>query len=159
MRLATLAAPLLFALAACGDTPPAKQVAAEPGQVTLGTTRNMPDWLLVARTSDGGFVHFNQRAIVRNADGTADIWVQIRHGRPQLYGEENATLETTVRYQLERLHYRFRCADDRFVILKRQFLSDEDSVDAEQDMPADLWRPVPATGPARVVQPIACRGE
>jgi hypothetical protein len=158
MRLLPLAIPLLLALAACGETPPPKQAAAEPGQVTLGTTRNMPDWLLVARTADGGYVHFNQRAIVRNADGTADIWVQIRHGRPQLYGEDSAKLETTVRYQLERLHYRFRCASDQFVIVKRQFLSSEDRVDAEQDMPADLWRRVPTTGPARVVQPIACRG-
>jgi hypothetical protein len=156
MRFLAFAVPALVLLASCGQTPSTnKQAAAEPGQVTLSRTRDMPDWLLVARTSDRGFVHFNQRTIVRNPDGTADIWVQIRHGSPQLEGEQGAE---TIRYQLERVQYRFRCSDDQFKVVKRQFLDDENTVAAEQDYSDSLWRGVPRTGPARIVQPIACRG-
>ena len=160
MRFLALAVPLLVLLAACGERPTTKnQSSAEPGQVVLGSTRNLPDWLLIAYTGDGGAVHFNQRTIVRSPDGTADVWVQIRHGTPQIEGEQGATVEQTVRYQLERVQYRFRCSDDQFKVLKRQFLDDEDTVAAEQDYSDSPWRGVPKTGPARIVRPIACRGE
>ena len=93
MRL-LLSALALLALAACGQAEAPKQEApARPGPVVLSHTQNMPDWLLVARQRDcapgedcpRGEVHFNQRTITRSADGTADIWVQVRHGQTQLY--------------------------------------------------------------------------
>jgi hypothetical protein len=154
-----IAALLLFGLCACGQQPSSTPAAGQGGgDVTLGATKNLPDWLLVARTADRGYVHFNQRSIHRNADGTADIWVEIRHGTTQLREAEDALTRTAVRYDVERLHYRFRCAEDRFVILARQFMSGRDEVGAEEKMNPELWRPVPGRGIARQVSPIACRG-
>ena len=50
-------------------------------------------------------MHFNQRTITRDpANGTADIWIQVRHGQPQLFEMESATTETTIRFEMERLH-------------------------------------------------------
>jgi len=119
---------LLAALAAaCGQpAAPTQQQEAQGeqgdgGPVVLATTRNLPDWLLVARQRDCaadappaeqcplGEVHFNQRTITRTPDGFADIWVQTRHGQPQLFEYETETTRTTVRFELQRLHYRFNC--------------------------------------------------
>ncbi|MBL8548785.1 MAG: hypothetical protein JNJ73_02280 [Hyphomonadaceae bacterium] len=165
-----LAVLCLLALAACGEPaqPPAPAASPAPAQgaapsptaseVVLGSTKNLPDWLLVARTADAGYVHFNQRSIRRNGDGTADIWVEIRHGNPQLREAEDEKTRTAIHFRTERLQYRFNCVESRFVILKRQFMGGQDAVAAEDTMNPELWRGVPATGIARVVMPVACRG-
>ncbi len=168
MRSLLAAALAALALAACGEAPSTQTAApAQTGQaacptnagaVGLRTTRNMPDWLMIARTRDGGYVHFNQRTIVRNPDCTADIWVQVRHGRQQLYGAEGATYDTTVRFELERMQYRFDCAEDRFVVLRRQFIGPNETIAAEAPMRTDLWRATPPNGPAALARPVACRG-
>lgn len=167
MRTLIFAAALL-ALAACGQEQEAgsgEQPAREPGSVTLGSTQNLPDWLLVARQRDCapgegcplGEIHFNQRTITRNDDGTADIWIQVRHGRAQLYEYETETAETTIRFELERLHYRFRCAEEEFIVVERQILGAGDAIVA-RDEPRQIWR-APAQGSVtRVIMPIACRG-
>jgi hypothetical protein len=156
-----------LALAACGPAPekaaPAPAQGAAQGQaktegpVLLGTTQYMPDWLLIARTPDGGFIHFNQRAISRGADGTADIWVQVTYGGNQLYEYETETAKTTIRYTVERVHYRFRCADQTFVVVERQIMGPGERVVAH-DEPRQIWRITPTHGAARLVMPIACRG-
>jgi hypothetical protein len=119
----------LFTLAACGQpTAPADQApateASGDGTITLATTRNMPDWLLVLRTNEGGTVHFNQRTITRE-NGLANIWVQVRYGRPQAWDASDETTERTIRYDVERMHYRFNCAEGTFVIVERQIMGSE----------------------------------
>lgn len=163
----------VFTLAACGQpsTPSANGTTpAEPGSVALGSTQNLPDWLLVARQRDCrsedprtdleeclGEVHFNQRTISRAADGTADIWIQVRHGQAQLYQTETATTESTVRFNLERLHYRFRCETGEFVVVERQIMGANETVIA-RDEPMQIYR-APARGSVTgIIQPIACRG-
>ena len=156
MRLFAAAA-ALFALAACGQSPAAKgEPAAEGGIVEFGSTRNMPDWLFILRTNDGGTIHFNQRTVTRG-DGMADIWLQVHHGRDQLYNVETETTETVVHYELERLHYRFNCQDDTFIVADRQILGANEQVIAN-DEPRQIWRATPPQGAARQVMPIACRG-
>lgn len=162
-----LAAAFLFAVAACGQQPNGKTEApaAEPDSVVLGSTQNLPDWLLVARQRDcepggdcpRGEVHFNQRTITRNADGTADIWIQVRHGSPQLFAQSNEKTETTIRYELERLHYRFNCTDGTFIVVERQIMGPREAVVARDEPEAIYREPVrgSATG---IIQPIACRG-
>lgn len=162
-----LAASLLFAVAACGQqtSGKAEAPAAEPGSVILGSTENLPDWLLVARQRDcepggdcpRGEVHFNQRTITRNADGTADIWIQVRHGSPQLFAQSTETTETTIRFELERLHYRFNCTDGTFIVVERQIMGPREAVVA-RDQPEAIYR-APVRGSATgIIQPIACRG-
>ncbi|MGD9968028.1 MAG: surface-adhesin E family protein [Hyphomonadaceae bacterium] len=150
----------LFTLAACGPAaaPAGEQPAAQAndGPVVLATTRNMPDWLLVLRTNDGGTIHFNQRTITRE-NGLADIWLQVRHGRQQLWEADTETTERVIRYDVERVHYRFNCAEETFVVVERQIMGANEQVIA-RDEPRQIYRRAPYTGAARHILPIACRG-
>jgi hypothetical protein len=136
--------------------------------VVLGSAENLPDWLLVAYQRDcarpevgrdtcRGEVHFNQRTITRSADGTADIWIQVRHAQAQLFNIEDATTETTIRFTLQRLHYRFNCQTEQFVVVERQIMGAGETVVA-RDEPIQIYR-APATGSVTaIIMPIACRG-
>jgi hypothetical protein len=171
MRLSvrTLFLSAVLALSACGEpaTPGAR--ARDPGAVVLGSTQNLPDWLLVARQRDCardapeaercplGEIHFNQRTITRNGDGTADIWIQARHGQPQLFQIESETLETTVRFDVERLHYRFNCSTEEFVVIERQIMGAGETVVA-QDAPRQIYRAPVRGSVTGIILPIACRG-
>lgn len=158
-----VAAFALLALAACGQpasekagAPPAADSGGE-GPVILDTTRTMPDWLFILRTTDGGTIHFNQRTITRG-NGMADIWLQVRYGTPQAYESNTETTLRVIRYELERIHYRFNCAEGSFVVVERQFMGANETVVA-RDEPRQIYRPTPERGAARQVLPIACRGD
>ena len=164
-----LAVLALLTLAACGQgqttTQQGQTAAPQEGPVVLATTRNMPDWLLVARQRDcdpggdcpRGEVHFNQRTITRRADGTADIWVQVRHGTPQIYAIEDATTETTIRYEMQRVHYRFNCQTSQFFVVERQIMGAGETVVA-RDAPQQIYRAPVRGSVTAIVMPIACRG-
>jgi hypothetical protein len=174
MKLTTLAcAALALTLAACGQpqqgsTPSAST---DPGAIVLGSAQNLPDWLLVARQRDCraetpaedleqciGEVHFNQRTITRDAAaGTADIWIQVRHAQPQLFQMESATTETTIRFENERLHYRFNCATTQFIVVERQIMGTGETVVA-RDEPRAIYRNPIQGSVTGIIQPIACRG-
>lgn len=149
----------LFTLAACGQAnapaPAEQQPAEDGGPVVLGTTRNMPDWLLVLRTTEGGTVHFNQRTITRQ-DGFADIWLQVRYGRQQAWDASDESTDRVIRYDVERMHYRFNCAEETFTIVERQIMGANDQI-VGRDEPQQPFRATPATGVARHMLPIACR--
>lgn len=160
----------VLALAACGR-PASNGQAAPPanGTVTLGATQNLPDWLLVARQRDDcpsdalpsectlGDITFNQRTITRHGDGTADIWVQVRHGRRQPYQISSDTSTTTIHYTVERLHYRFKCAEAQFFVVERQILGAGETVIAH-DEPPQIYRAPVSGSVTGVIMPIACRG-
>jgi hypothetical protein len=171
-----LAAALLLTVAACGQpaAPKAEAPAQAPAEgetrttVTLSTARNSPDWLLVARQRDCprpevgpdtcvGEVHFNQRTITRTPDGMADVWVQVRHGAPQLYDIETETRRTSIRYELQRLHYRFNCNTEQFIVVERQIMGANEQVVA-RDQPRAIWRAPAPRSATHIVMPIACRG-
>ncbi len=174
----TLAASLLaIALAGCGQqAPSAKQDAStaapqqegETDSVVLGSTRNLPDWLLVARQRDCitrtggeqecgvGEVHFNQRTITRSGE-FADIWIQVRHAYPQLFEYETATHETSVRFEVERLHYRFNCSANQFIVVERLIMGANEEVVA-RDEPQAIYRAPVEGSVTTVISPIACRG-
>ncbi len=149
----------LFTLAACGQPGAPQGQAPAPqseGSVLLGSTQNMPDWLLVLRTTEGGTVHFNQRTITRQ-NGLADIWLQVRYGHPQAWDASDETTERTIRFDVERMHYRFNCAEETFVIVERQIMGANDEVVA-RDEPQQIYRATPVSGVARQMLPVACRG-
>lgn len=153
---------------AAPGAPAAQAEATGVGRVVLDSMNDLPDWLLVARQRDCrargaadrrclGEVHFNQRTITRNADGTADIWVQVRHGARQSFVQDTETSQTTIRFELERLHYRFNCQSGEFIVVERQIMGAGDHVVA-RDQPVPAYR-APARGSATgLLQPIACRG-
>ncbi|MEQ1493952.1 MAG: surface-adhesin E family protein [Terricaulis sp.] len=150
----------LFTLAACGQPAPAEQAPATEapaeGSVLLGSTQNMPDWLLVLRTTEGGTIHFNQRTITRQ-NGLADIWLQVRYGHTQAWDASDENTERTIRYDVERMHYQFNCGEETFVIVERQIMGGNDEIVA-RDSPAQVFRATPTTGVARQILPLACRG-
>jgi predicted small lipoprotein YifL len=152
------AALCLFTLAACGQpaAPAGAPATQNEGPVVLATTRNMPDWLLVLRTTEGGTVHFNQRTITRE-NGLADIWLQVRYGHTQAWDASDETTERIIRYDVERMHYRFNCAEETFVIVERQIMGANEEVVA-RDEPQQIYRTTPITGVARQMMPVACRG-
>jgi len=163
-----LIALVVIGLAACDSATPPGGAHPQAGggsnnNVTLQSTQNLPDWLLVARQRDCaradclGEVQFNQRTITRNPDGTADIWLQVRHGNPQAYPIETATTRTTITFTTERLHYRFKCAEGLFTVLERQIMGAGETVVA-RDTPRPIYR-APVDGSVTpVIMPIACRG-
>ena len=102
-------------------------------------------------------MHFNQRTITRSADGTADIWVQVRHATPQLYQMEDATTQTTIRYEMQRLHYRFNCQTSQFYVVERQIMGAGETVVA-RDQPPQIYRAPVQGSVTAIVMPIACRG-
>src|SRR5689334_21222021 len=146
----------VMALVACDQaTAPSRAPQTPAGggsnnNVALQSTQNLPDWLLVARQRDCaradclGEVLFNQRTITRNPDGTADIWLQVRHGNPQAYPIETATTRTTITFTTARLHYRFNCAEGLFTVLERQIMGSGETVVA-RDNPIPIYR-APADG-------------
>ncbi len=168
--MSALLAVSALALAACGDAPSGQaQTAPTGGGVVLASTRNLPDWLLVARQRDCavdapdgercplGEVHFNQRTITRDANGFADIWVQAGHGRPQLYEYESETTSTSIRFTHERIHYRFNCAAQEFAVIERQIMGANETVVA-RDQPPVIFRAPLHRSITHIVMPIACRG-
>ena len=179
MTLRTLACALAaLTFTACGQTQQDGAPAApSDGGVSLGSAQNLPDWLLVARQRDCrgetpaddqqnciGEVHFNQRTITRDAAaGTADIWIQVRHAQPQLFAMESATTETTIRFTMERLHYRFTCPPaegdvvPQFIVVERQIMGTGEAVVA-RDEPRQIYRAPIRGSVTGIIQPIACRG-
>jgi hypothetical protein len=166
----------IFTLAACGQPAapsggetPATAAQGGADEVMLGSTQNLPDWLLVARQRDCrgegaadqdclGQVHFNQRTITRSADGSAaDIWVQVTHGQEQLYQYETETTRTTIRYTQQRLHYRFNCNEQQFTLVERQIMGSNEVVVA-RDEPRQIYRAPVQGSVTHIVMPIACRG-
>jgi len=161
-----LAALALLSLAACDNQPVGKGQAPAPGQsgaVALGSTQNLPDWLLVARQRDceiqncTGSVYFNQRSISRSADGTADIWIQTDHAIEQDYVVEDAHAVTTLHFTRERNHYRFNCAESQFTVVERQIMGANDTVIAHDQYNQPYRAPKPDSL-VPVIMPIACRG-
>lgn len=166
-----IAAILVLSAAACGQRSPEPGGGQAPdaGAVVLGSAEALPDWLLVARQRDCaadappaercplGEVHFNQRTITRTPDGFADIWVQSRHGRPQLFEYETEATRTTIRFEKQRLHYRFNCSTQEFVVVERQILGPNDTVVA-RDEPRQIYRAPLRGSITHIVMPIACRG-
>ncbi len=174
MRTITAAAFAVLAaltLAACSDEPvfgaakaPAEAAALpatceDPAAVIqLRSTVNQPEWLLFARQSGGGDIQFNQRSIRRCGNNEAEITVRVRYGEPQLYGTEDATYATTIRYRVEHVRYRYKCAENTFTVLERRIIDENERVAATIPGNPEAFRPVPERGVAGLIMPTACHG-
>ncbi len=164
MFLAALAAlPLL----ACSNPAPSgpAQAAARPAScddpaavVTLSTTRNQPEWLLFARQSGGGDIQFNQHSIRRCGNNEAEITVRVRYAEPQLYTTEEGNYQTTIRYHVEHVRYRYQCDAGTFSVAERRIIDDQDRVVATIPGHPELFRPMPEHGTAALIQRTACLG-
>jgi len=169
--LVSIAALSLAALSSCSDEPvlagndPPAAAAALPATcddpaaaITLRTTQGQPDWLLFARQAGGGDIQFNQTSIRRCGDNEAEITVRVRYAQPQLYAATEGSYETTVRYHVEHVRYRYRCAVDEFTVLDRSIVNEDGAIVATIPGRADLWRPLREGSPAALIRPTACNG-
>lgn len=167
VSIAALAAAVT--LAACSDEPvlagPAPAPVALPAScedpaaaITLRTTQGQPDWLLFARQSGGGDIQFNQRSIRRCGDNEAEITLRVRYAQPQLYSATEGNFETTVRYHVEHIRYRYRCSGEEFTVLDRSIINENGDTVATIPGRADLWRPLRDGSPATLIKPTACNG-
>jgi hypothetical protein len=148
-------------LAACGRTPEQPPPAfPETGaqQVDIGVAEGLPQWLQIARQSDGGFIHWDRTSLIRRPGGEAEVWVQVRFGEPQLFESETETTTQAVRYEIERVHYRFKCMERTFAILERRFIGNEERILGAVPTDPVVFRAIPSNGAAAVLEPVACRG-
>lgn len=122
----------------------------------LFNPRNMPDWIRVAPTAEGGAVFYNFRTMTKGADGITDIWLQVRWGHEQIEQRPGAARDTIFHYELEREHYRINCRDHTFALVERQILGANEQV-AQLDRYPETFRPIPEAGGAAAAVPIACR--
>ncbi len=173
---ARLLRPLLYSLtalslmlSACSDEPvlagPAPAPVALPAScedpaavITLRTTAGQPDWLLFARQSGGGDIQFNRTSIRRCGDNEAEITIRVRYTQAQLYAATEGNFETTVRYHVEHVRYRYRCAASEFTVLDRSIVNEDGAIVATIPGRADLWRPTREGSPAALIMPTACNG-
>jgi hypothetical protein len=166
---AVCAALLALALAACSDEPVLAQKAGPPptlpascddpaAVVTLRTTANQPTWLLFARQAGGGEIQFNRHSIRRCGANEAQIDIRVRYDQAQLYATEDARYETTIRYNVEEVSYRFRCTDQTFAVLERRIIGDQDRVVSTIPGRPELFRPAVETGVAGRIIRTACLG-
>lgn len=114
-------------LAACGPkeqsaSAPAAGGAAAPAS-TAANDSPFPEWLTIAQQKGGGLVQYHPATITRNqADQTADIWVQVIYGTPQIYVSEDKIAVSKITYQRERFLYRFDCNTPRYHIEERRIM-------------------------------------
>lgn len=168
---ALIAGFMALALAACSDEPVLAPKGKAPDQaalpascddpsavVTLHTTANQPDWLLFARQAGGGDIQFNRHSIRRCGANEAEITVRVRYTQPQLYSAEDEKYETTIRYHVEQLRYRYRCADSTYSVLKREIVGDDNAVIASTPGNPELWRPATERNTAGLIMRTACLG-
>lgn len=116
-------------LAACGPkeqsaSAPAGAPAAAGGAPAPAAADNpFPEWLTIAQQKGGGMVQYHPATITRNpADETADVWVQVIYGTPQIYVSEDKIAVSKLTYQRERFLYRFDCTTPRYHIEERRIM-------------------------------------
>jgi hypothetical protein len=134
--IARLIAPLFVIglLAACGPKEQSASAGGAPAAAGAPASAPakespFPEWLTVAQQKGGGMVQYHPASIVRNpADQTADIWVQVIYGEPQIYVSEDKIAVSKITYQRERFLYRFDCTKPRYHIEERRIMSAGETV-------------------------------
>jgi hypothetical protein len=135
------------------------------GPVTYYSMSDLPDWVQVARQRDCdldgrcllGEVKFNRQTVVRNADRTADAWVQVEYAIPRRETIETADSVIRLTYQRERLKYRLNCDTGHFMILERLLLDENETLLTEAAPDIGFRRPSPG-GAADQLKRTACYG-
>ncbi|MET0181804.1 MAG: surface-adhesin E family protein [Caulobacterales bacterium] len=162
---------MALALVSCSDEPVLAPKGEAPSQaalpascedpsavVTLSTTANQPDWLLFARQAGGGDIQFNRHSIRRCGANEAEITVRVRYDQPQLYAAEDEKYETTIRYHVEQVRYRYRCTDSTYTVLNRDIVDDGGNVVASTPGNPEAWRPATERNTAGLIMRTACLG-
>ena len=154
------------------SAPAAAAANAPPGSVEAGPTAQTPNWVRdqwatlpewnnLANISEGGKLMFNPRTIMRDSSaGTTDVRVQVLHLEPVPYIQDSAKTRVTTWYFKERATYRFRCAARTYMVTQRDFMGTGDAiVGSEQNdtTSESAWRPIDASGPARVLEGPVCK--
>lgn len=159
MRLKVLILAAGVFAAGCSPAPaPAPQAFPTDGpqQVKVGVADGMPQWLAVAYQRGRGQAFWDRNSIVRYPGQEATIWAQVRYGTPEVFEGETATTRQIIRYEIARMHYRFKCAEGTFAITEHRFIGNDDAVLGSEVFDPPVYRDVLPNTMAAVLQPIAC---
>lgn len=158
------------ALAACGPKaePPPEAAIATPAAQDSGVNRpapprtdtKFPGWLTIANQRGGGIVQYQPESIKREANGTAEIWVQILYTEPHTFVTDLKDVTQTIQYFRERFLYRFDCKLSRFHVMERNIMREAELVAETIPMPQrdeNDWQSVGNGGVATVAYGPACK--
>ncbi|MFZ4120299.1 MAG: hypothetical protein ACOYKM_01435 [Caulobacterales bacterium] len=156
-----VAAAFALMLSACdaplGTSGPAQSFPTTGEQkVNVPVSADMPQWLSVARQRGGGQIFWDRSSLVRYPGQEATIWAQVRYGTPEVYEAETETTRQIVRYEIARMHFRFKCGSGEFAITEQRFIGNDDVVLGSTLYDPVIFRPVLPNTAAAVLQPIAC---
>lgn len=121
---------------------------------------SLQDWDYPANLSDGGKAGYSPRSIRRDpSDGSAEVTVEILHRDPLPYEVEGKTTIERNWYFKEHAVYHFNCPGRMYYILSRSFLGAADvEIGSEHADPAHPdWKPIDASGFARVLEGPVCK--
>jgi hypothetical protein len=153
---------ILFAAVAlaagCSQQQPEPQAAAQqtPQATSAAVTAASTQWLQIAHDSNGGGVWVKPAFISTDAaTGLTDVILKVDHGRPQALDSSDTASSL---YRIERVTFRFNCANKTYAIAKREAINaKEDVLDTtEPKLDAAAFKPVAPNGVSSVAVNQAC---
>ena len=154
---------ILFAAAAlaagCSQQQPETKNAAAPQPAPAASpavTAASTQWLQIAHDSNGGGVWVKPAFISTDATtGLTDVILKVDHGRPQALDSSDTASSL---YRIERVTFRFNCANKTYAIAKREAINaKEDVLDTtEPKLDAASFKPVAPNGVSSVAVNQAC---
>lgn len=156
-------------LVACSPpSPPTAEAPAFPEsgetQVQLNVNEDLPQWLLIARQTNGGAIYWDRNSIVRNAESQAFVWARVEFDQNQVREavSESASATTTqiVTYRITEVRYRFACAEQTFVITEQRYVDGDGTVAGAVSYAEGETGPPQAALPGTaggLLFPIACQ--
>lgn len=139
MRAVLLAAAAALTLAGCGQggstaapaSPAGQPASVSPNDQSLGEryVDLLPQWVPIANTPGGGSIAYDLKGVkAAQAQGAAEILLQIRHASPQQWRLAAEGGERVITYNVEQARLRYDCTKETYVILERRVLDEDGSV-------------------------------
>jgi hypothetical protein len=113
-------------------------------------------WLQIAHEANGGGVWVNPALISTDpATGLTDVILKVDHGQQQALDASGAS---NTLYRIERVTFRFNCANKTYAVAKREAINaKEDVLDTtELKLDASSFKPVAPNGVSSVAVSQAC---
>jgi|GEM_PF-1681211 hypothetical protein len=154
---------ILFAaalsVAGCSEPKPETTEAKAPAAVPAASSpasSATSQWLQIAHEANGGGVWVNPALIKTDpASGLTDVVLKVNHGPLQAL---DAAGSSETLYRLERVTFRFNCANKTYAIAKREAINEKEDVldTTEPKLDASSYKEVAPKGVSSVAVNQAC---
>lgn len=154
MRKILFAAAIM--LAGCSEPKTETPENASPSAAPAPTAAPTSQWLQIAHEANGGGVWVNPALISTDpATGLTDVILKVDHGKLQALDAAGAGDSL---YRLERVTFRFNCANKTYAIAKREAINQNEQVldTTEPTLDASSYKEVAPKGVASVAVNQAC---